>query len=37
LDIQVGNVRLDVPTILATSRNTAQRQIGKLLDILPTV
>ena len=37
LDIQVRDVRLDVPTIVAISRDTAQAQIGKLLDILPAI
>lgn len=37
LDIQAGTDRLNVPTLVAISRDTAQAQIGKLLDILPIV
>jgi hypothetical protein len=37
LDIEVGDVRLDVPAIVAISRDTAQTQIAKLLDILPAM
>jgi hypothetical protein len=37
LDIQVGDVRLSVPQIIAISRDTAQTQISRLLDILPTI
>jgi len=37
LDIQVGSIRFDVPALLAISRDTAEKHIGKLLDILPKI
>jgi hypothetical protein len=35
LDIQVRNVRMDAPSIVTISRDTAERQISELLAVLP--